>query len=145
MASTGQCLCGKVRFSAGEDITAVGACHCAMCRRWSGGPAIAAHLKDGIEIEGAEAIVWYDSSDWAERGFCGSCGSNLFYRLKGETPQYVVYAGALDDQTKLTMENQIFIEEKPAYYAFAGDIPSMTGEEVFAMFQAENAGNERGE
>ena len=24
---------------------------------------------------------WYRSSDWAERGFCNECGSQMFYRM----------------------------------------------------------------
>lgn len=129
----GQCLCGSVKFTS-EPVSEVAICHCAICRRWGGGPGIAAHLKGVPEISGAEAITWFESSDWAERGFCKNCGSNLFYRLKGETPQYFVMVGAYDDQTVIKVSGQIFIDEKPAYYDFAGDIPSMTGEEVFASF-----------
>lgn len=129
----GRCLCGKVSFTS-EPVTDVGICHCAICRRWGGSPGIAAHLKQAPEISGADAITWYESSDWAERGFCSTCGSNLFYRLKGDTPQYYAMAGTYEDQSGFRLNLQIFIEEKPAYYDFAGDIPSMTGEEVFAMY-----------
>lgn len=135
--SHGQCLCGKVTFST-PAVSEVGICHCEMCRRWSGGPSIAAHFKSKPEIEGEEFIAWYSSSDWAERGFCSQCGSNLFYRLKGGAPDFVVCAGAYDDQSGFKVTAQIFIEEKPDYYDFAGDIPSMTGEEVFAMYAAGN-------
>lgn len=133
--ASGRCLCGKVRFTT-EPVSEVGICHCEMCRRWSSGPTIAAHLSGAPEITGGEFITWYGSSDWAERGFCSACGSNLFYRLKGEAPQYVSMAGAYEDQTAFKINTQIFIEEKPDYYAFAGTIPAMTGAEVFAMYAA---------
>lgn len=132
---SGRCLCGKVGFKT-ATVHDVGVCHCDMCRRWCGGPGIAVHVKDMPSISGAEHVKWFKSSDWAERGFCSNCGSNLFYRLNLETPEYVVFAGAFDDQSTFHMKNQIFIEEKPAYYDFAGDIPSMTGAEVFAMYGA---------
>ena len=33
---TGGCLCGAVRFTAEADDDGIVACHCTMCRRWSG-------------------------------------------------------------------------------------------------------------
>lgn len=132
--TTGGCLCGKVSFTLSEMPETVSACHCAICRTWSGGPFFAVHTEDTPMIEGEENVTWYESSDWAERGFCAGCGANLFYRLKGDPPEYVVSAGALKDASGLTLAEQIFIEEKPAYYAFAGDIPALTGEEVFAKY-----------
>ena len=136
MSATGRCLCGKVTYRLEGEATEVGACHCEMCRRWTGSPGMAIHLSAAPAIDGEEHITWYDSSDWAERGFCATCGSSLFYRLKGESPEYYLHAGTLDDQSGLVLKEQIFIDEKPGYYAFAGDIPAMTGEEVFAMFAA---------
>ena len=36
----------------------------------------------------------------------------------------------------LVFDHQIFIEEKPSFYAFANETKNMTGEEVFALFAA---------
>lgn len=142
MSASARCLCGKVRFTVPQEQNEVGVCHCSFCQRWSGGPGFATHPSSKPEIEGEEFVKWYRSSEWAERGFCSECGSNLFYRLDGDEPQYSFFAGAFDDQSKLELVCQIFIEEKPDYYAFAGDIPSMTGEEVFAMFAPDNDSSE---
>lgn len=141
MSASGQCLCGKITFTASHDVSEVAVCHCAMCLR-QGGPGMATHPGPAPEIKGVENLTWYESSDWAERGFCRNCGSNLFYRLKSDEPQYSIMAGAFDDQTQFKLAAQIFIEEKPEYYAFAGDMPSMTGEEVFAMFAQSNDSSE---
>ena len=90
-------------------------------------------------IEGAETMTVYSSSEWAERAFCGDCGSHLFYRLKG-TGEHMVCAGLFDDATDkdagLTLRRQVFIDEKPAYYSFAGDSETLTGAELFAMIEA---------
>lgn len=130
---TGRCLCGKVTFTIQEPVKEVGACHCDMCLRWCGGPMFALHCKGPVEFEGEEHIVRHRSSDWAERGFCGACGSNLFYYLvpKGE---YAMSAGVLDDSSRLELKSQIFIDEKPEWYAFANDTPKLTGAEVFALY-----------
>jgi hypothetical protein len=139
--TTGACLCGKVSFTLNEPPSSASACHCAMCRTWSSGPFLAAHVEQAPVIEGQENLTWYESSDWAERGFCSNCGANLFYRLKGDPPQYVISVGALKDTQALSLTEQIFIDEKPAYYAFAGDIPALTGAEVFAKYAPDDQDN----
>lgn len=134
MSATGRCLCGKVSFTTQESVEDIASCHCDMCRRWSGSPALSAFFETEVKITGEENLKWYQSSDWAERGFCTVCGSSLFYRVKGEQPIFSINAGAFDDQSRFKLHQEYFIDEKPAYYAFAGDIPAMTGEEVFAMY-----------
>lgn len=130
---SGKCLCGAVAFSAKIAEPHVGACHCTMCRKWGGGPFLEVDCGSDVSYKGAENISTFSSSDWAERGFCSRCGSNLFYRLK-ETGQTMMAVGLLDDQSGLNMNRQVFIDEKPAYYSFAEKTEEMTGAEVFAMF-----------
>lgn len=127
----GKCLCGAVTLEIPE-VRSVGVCHCNMCRRWGGGPFFAVDFAGPIGIEGAEHVTRYASSDWAERAFCGNCGTHLFYALK--SPEHYAVPAGLFDETALEMTGQIFIEEKPAYYDLANDTPKQTGEEVFAEF-----------
>ncbi len=130
---SGGCLCGAVTFVADDVETDFHACHCSMCRRWCGGaPDFAVHV-GGVEFSGAEHIKRYTSSDWAERGFCGTCGSNLFYYMK-PADEYSLCAGAFDDQSALTLAAEIFIDRKPPGYSFAGDLPAMTEAEVIAKY-----------
>jgi hypothetical protein len=129
---TGQCLCGAVKFTAHGVPHEVGVCHWGMCRRWSGGPALAVEV-ESVALEGTENIAWFRSSDWAERGFCKTCGANLFYHIV-DSSQYIIAAGAFDDQSGFEMTSQFFIDEKPGYYAFANQTRMMTGAEVFAMY-----------
>ena len=89
-----------------------------------------------ITFSGQENIAVFDSSEWAERGFCSKCGSHLFYRLK-ETKQHMVPVGIFDDAPPLVFEQQVFIDEKPAFYSFAEKTSTMTGAEIFAMFGGE--------
>jgi hypothetical protein len=52
-----------------------------MCRRWHG--SLGAYV-DGkpadYRLEGEQHLRWYASSADAKRGFCGQCGSKLFWR-----------------------------------------------------------------
>jgi hypothetical protein len=86
-----------------------------------------------VEIEGEEHVTTFDSSEWAERGFCSKCGTHLYYRLK-QSGQTIVSAGLFDDQTGWTFDHQVFIDEKPDYYEFANRTHDLTGAEVFAKF-----------
>ncbi len=86
-----------------------------------------------IKFEGEKNISVFDSSAWAERGFCSNCGSHLFYRIKS-SGQHMVPVGLFEDDAGLAFEGQVFIDEKPAYYAFANKTTDLTGEELFKMF-----------
>ncbi|MFW5432042.1 MAG: GFA family protein [Methylophilaceae bacterium] len=129
----GKCLCGAVAVTAKTMDTEVGACHCNMCRKWTGGIFLVVDCKDQVEFTDEENISVYNSSEWAERGFCAKCGTHLFYRLK-ENNQHFMPSELFDTDTKLHFGHQIFIEEKPKYYAFANDTKNMTGKELFAQF-----------
>ena len=133
MDATGHCLCGAVTYSAEEVQTDIHSCHCGMCRRWTGGPALAAGVGK-VTFSGSEYIVRYASSAWAERGFCRQCGTHLFYRLK-EADHYVMWMGTFDDPAPFTLAGEIYIDEKPTGYSLAGDHPRLTGDEFLASLQ----------
>lgn len=135
MPLNGHCLCGAVRFTADEVETHFHACHCGMCRRWAGGPLFAA-MAGKVRFDGGDDVARYASSDWAERGFCRRCGSHLFYYLKS-ADQYALAVGAFDDPTPFRLAGEIFIDDQPPGYAFAGDLERLTGAETLARFEAE--------
>ena len=66
-----------------------------MCRRWNGSVFFAVSA-DGVQFNGEDDITRYPSSDYAERGFCKQCGSNLFYFFI-PTGNYFMCVGAFDD------------------------------------------------
>lgn len=138
--SVGSCLCGAVDISAKYMSDSVGACHCSTCRRWGGGPLLAVECGSDVQVRGERYVSVYDSSDWAERGFCTKCGSHLFYRLK-QDGSYIVPVGLFGDEHPFTFDHQVFIDEKPAYYGFAQRTTDMTGEEVFAKYAPEASGD----
>ena len=134
---TGHCLCGAVAVTATPVHDHLEACHCAMCRRWCGIAYVAVQSDAHATFTGEEHIGRYRSSDWAERGFCTKCGSNLFYRFL-PTGSYSFLAGLFDDVGERTLGAEIFVDEQPDYYHFAGDTTRKTGPEIIA--EAEAAG-----
>lgn len=130
---SGRCLCGAVEIHAERKNNHFGACHCAMCRTWGGGPLLAVECDDRVTFKGEYNIQTYKSSDWAERGFCKRCGTHLFYRLS-DNPFYAIPIGVFGDIDDWQFDHQVFIDHKPAYYSFVEKTKTMTEAEVFAQF-----------
>jgi len=123
---TGRCECGAVAFQIDGELLPPTACHCSQCRRlsghfWSGTWANTAELRFSRD----DGLKWYDSSDWAERGFCKECGSSLFYRLKGEDHRLSVATGCLDQPTGLALRRHIYVKDKGDYYDISDDLPQL--------------------
>ena len=117
---TGHCLCGEIRFHGTYDAGhGLKACHCSQCRRWSG-HVWAAILPRTLEIEGEPK--WFRASDIARRGFCGDCGSSLFWQRDG-SPVIDVAAGAIDMPSGLQLQGHIFVADKGDYYQIADGLP----------------------
>ena len=134
-AMSGGCLCGAIRFTAKPVKMEMDACHCSFCRRWTSGPFLSVRCGTSVAVADKAHLRFYRSSEWAERGFCGQCGTALFYRLS-ESGETAVAAGAFDDAERFAFTEEIFVDEKPANYTFANATHKMTGAEVFAAFQA---------
>lgn len=116
MKQTGSCLCGNVAYEVTGPLRNVIGCHCSQCRKTTGHflAATAASLSD-FRLTREEGLVWYRSSDSASRGFCGRCGSTLFWR--GDGRDYIaIAAGSLDGPTGLKLEGHIFCADKGDYY-----------------------------
>lgn len=133
----GSCLCGAIEVSS-ADQNQVEVCHCRMCRKWGGGPLLAVHCGADVTFSGKQKPTTYPSSEWAERGFCSTCGTHLFYHLL-PADEYILPVGLFDEDSGFTISGQIFIDHKPPYYEFANETPTMTGEQVFAQFSDSNS------
>ncbi|HWJ36684.1 MAG TPA: GFA family protein [Steroidobacteraceae bacterium] len=121
----GGCLCGGVRYAIAGPLRGVIACHCAQCRRTSGHyAAMTSALSSDIVLTSSGSLTWYRSSSKAERGFCGTCGSNLFWR-QFDRDTTSITAGTLDTPTGIAMEQHIFVADKSDYYTLDDDLPKL--------------------
>lgn len=125
--ATGRCLCGAVRFAVSGSLRPVIYCHCEPCRRTSGHHVAATACRiDTLDVTEDATLTWYRSSQGAERGFCGRCGSNLFFRPLDR--EYVsIMAGTLDRTTELVAEAHIFVDSKSDYYTIGDGLPQHAG------------------
>ncbi|QIB65723.1 GFA family protein [Kineobactrum salinum] len=133
MKRTGSCLCGAVRVSVDAAATDLGACHCARCRKWSGGPLMELECGSDVKFEGFENIEVFKSSDWAERGFCKVCGSHLFIKSV-ESGEYGIPPGLFDSDKGIDFNRQVFFDKKPDYYSFSNTTRNITSEYIYEHF-----------
>ena len=113
MTTCGHCLCGAVSFSVEGPLRPVVACHCDQCRRSTGNyVAATSAFRECVRIEGV--VTWFRSSPEARRGFCGICGSNLFW--DGPGTHLSIMAGALDLPTGLSLAGHIFCQGRGDWY-----------------------------
>ncbi|MFK7751670.1 MAG: GFA family protein [Sedimentitalea sp.] len=137
---SGGCLCGAVRYTVNKPISEIAVCHCQMCRKHSGGLVLAADLEKGdVTWSGTDNIGVFASSEWAERGFCKTCGSSLFWRMS-DGEMLSLSAGTLDSFEGITLTTEIYVDHKPASFSFAGDTNKLTQAEVEAMFASPGEG-----
>lgn len=122
----GSCLCGAVSFRVEGSLQPVEACHCVQCRKWTGHALFSTEIpRASLQVDGKENIRWYRSSEKVRRGFCGQCGSPLFFdpldRIKHDWT--AVSMGAFDAPTGTRLAQHIFVAEKGDYYEIDDDLP----------------------
>ena len=111
----GSCLCGAVSLTMIPDRNVV-ACHCQQCRKQTGHFVAATHVvNNNLSVSGEQNLTWYRSSDSAERGFCSTCGSLMFWRTINSDHTSVM-AGCLESPTGLSMKRHIYTDDKGDYY-----------------------------
>ncbi len=100
---TGGCHCGAVRYEAPDIPERHSVCHCVDCRRSAGAPLVAwaIYPRESVTVtKGAPKVR--DSSDHAQRMFCGECGTGLFYVSDTYLPGKIdVASSTLDDPDRL--------------------------------------------
>ncbi len=121
----GSCLCGAVAYDIEGPLRPVVGCHCVQCRKTSGHYVAATQgYGDRLKFSSDTGLSWYRSSDTAERGFCSTCGSSLFWR-RLDNEMISICAGTLDGPTGLEMECHIHGEAAGDYYSLDDGLPQI--------------------
>jgi hypothetical protein len=123
-AITGHCLCGAVTISvAGAHDPRVGACHCRMCQRWSGGLFLCFEA-DAAAVTVSGEVTRYRSSAFAERAFCPRCGSHLWFNdveAGGKPRRYELMPGVFDPAGRWPRRSEVYADRAMACVRLAGD------------------------
>jgi hypothetical protein len=126
-AATGGCLCKAVRYQAGRAPLMARYCWCRLCQYLSaGGPTVNAFFHaDDFEITGE--VRWFDgiaeSGNQVSRGFCPTCGTQLFAKSSGRAQFIVARSGSLDDPHLIAPSISIWTSEAPEWALIHPDLP----------------------
>lgn len=120
----GGCLCGAIRYRATAAPLRGVICHCTMCRKHSGAPALAFfHFA-------AASFAWvgggparYRSSRYAERGFCRECGSVLSMHEEILADRVQVTAGSLDKPQRVQPDDHVWTEDQLPWLVLCDELP----------------------
>ncbi len=120
---TGGCMCGGVSYEVKGPLRGVIACHCVQCRRASGNFVTAtACRRSAFSLVKSDTLKWYVAVPGYRRGFCGQCGSCLFFEEAGGE-RVSISAGSLDEPQGLKTVAHIFACEAGDYYTIDPSVP----------------------
>ena len=97
---TGGCLCEAIRYESSEEPYAVAYCHCNACKKALGSVlGVAAFFRGGAFRFTKGKPKVRQSSEVAERAFCGECGTPIYMRYLHDK-DLGVSVGSLDHPEK---------------------------------------------
>ncbi|MEX1033625.1 MAG: GFA family protein [Cellvibrionaceae bacterium] len=110
---TGGCRCGEIEYSCAKPPSYVGNCHCLDCQKFTGAPFVNwATFKRGdfALTQGQPKEV--SCTQGVHRGFCGDCGTQLYWR-KDDQPVWIdITVGSLDNPLPYEPQGEAFVSRK---------------------------------
>ena len=110
---TGHCYCGAVQYELGQAPSHTDICHCANCRRITGGQAVAWGIFPKAQFRYTKGQPkTYTSETRAVWSFCSECGTTLNYQSTDRPQDVDVVLVTLDDPTKYPPRGNSNTDEK---------------------------------
>ena len=110
---SGGCLCGAIRYTIGQPVTELRACHCTNCQKASGaGGSVNAVIPTSaftlLQGKPRRHTGKADSGRTLHRYFCGDCGSPIYSQREINPERMVVRAGTFDNPPTMTIVTNIW-------------------------------------
>ena len=118
-----KCLCGGIKIKIFGKLRHVINCHCKQCMKTHGNFAAYTNcLEENIIFMNKSTLRWYNSSNFAKRGFCNKCGASIFFKFKN-TDNVSIAAGMFNGKTGLKTMRNIFVGTKSDFYKITDKLP----------------------
>ena len=123
----GGCACGAVRFEI-DALHDAGYCHCTICQRFSGAPAVAWANAEGrcFRLLQGSPRGFRSSEHWV-RYFCPDCGAPVYQRHREPpddgTDLLCVLIPSLDEPAAVTPRAHIWCSSRLPYFDVRDDLP----------------------
>ena len=124
----GGCLCGAIRYRVLAEPSWVGNCHCTLCRRASGAPFVSwlTVASDAFALTKGRP-VGFNSSPFARRQFCGTCGTQLTFQRNKEQDSIDVTVATLDNPDAFPPHNHVFVGTHLSWLSLEDGLPQKPG------------------
>ena len=122
----GACLCGGIQFEAELPSLWCAHCHCSQCQRFHGAPVVTwvGFARDRFKITvGENTLRWYASSPPAQRGYCGDCGSSLFFKSTRWPDEIHVTLANIQGPLDRQPERHVYFDTHVSWLEFADNLP----------------------
>ena len=116
---TGTCLCGAVTVAVRAERPGISLCHCDPCRKWSG-TALAGFDAEAADVTVSGPATSYPSSDFAERAFCPTCGTHLWFRDTEAGAPYELSPGLFAQSRDWPLDREVYADRVAAYLPLGG-------------------------
>jgi hypothetical protein len=108
MTRTSRCACGRLAVTVHNEPVAVATCHCDFCQKRTGsvfGVAAYFDVDEELEVHGEVRVFNGLELDGVGDGtgrsvsyhFCPTCGSTLYWTIRGENPVMAMAVGNFVD------------------------------------------------
>jgi hypothetical protein len=119
MATSGGCLCGKVRYYTTAKPITTRLCWCRVCQYIATGNAAVSVCfpSAGMSITGElrDFVSVADSGNTMHRRFCPTCGTHLFSEAEARPHLIFIRAGTLDNTQIVCPEAVIWTARAPSW------------------------------
>lgn len=128
----GRCLCGAVRFAITPPTLFFAHCHCRYCRDAHGAAFVSwvgsAEARFRY-LSGSAEPKWYQSSQQSRRGFCGNCGTTLFFASTICPGEIHVARPAIPGPIDREPQCHVFYDQHADWIEVGDALPRYTSEE----------------
>lgn len=122
----GGCFCGAIRYELHGVPYDTGWCHCRVCQRVSGAPALAfttVPRADFVLTKGEDLVGTIRTTSFGERRFCKRCGTPLTMQVAHQPDEVDVTVASLDDPDAVPPGFHIFYADRIAWAKAGDDLP----------------------
>jgi len=128
---SGRCLCGAVELCISGRPLSVSYCHCASCRRATGGPvSVFVGFNEAQVSYPREAPQSFSSSAGIDRPFCRHCGSRVAYTDAQLPGRIYFHIGIFDRPELFVPECHAWEQARLSWLHIADRLPRHYGSSV---------------
>lgn len=122
---SGGCFCGQLRYRVEGPIDSVTHCHCAMCRRASGGTLMTWLTVPRARFAFTQGTpATFNSSDHGARTFCTNCGTHIGFTSTHDPASIDVTVVSLDHPEACPPDRHIWTESRLPWLHIDGQLPA---------------------